>query len=619
MKIKTRLLLLIIFIILSITTSVVIFISFNRAKTSFSNEKIILQNYRDSIEINHEELFRFQLNDIIIVEQLIIYNKSLENKKSAFTEVEKITSLPKLDKELAKAIQNITNLEAYQTKSLTEFFSSSETLLKIVKEVLGNENNFILNGLVTSEEVLNTDDFTKLQFYVSKMKTEIRTVTMALKTSIDIIDEQYSIIDKSVEEFEYKGNIISILIFIVSVIFGMIVGILVSNKIGKSVNKIGDSLSIMSKGDLTHKIIINSSDEIGILSHDMDRFQSELNLSLNKMKDYSTANENIKEKLIDTATETAVSSEEISTNISSIDNQMNTLNNNILQSNKQVGQISSFTNELNNHVTDQMAMVEQSTASITQMIASISSVASLNQKNMQTVEILQETAKDGDTQITETTDRIHDINESVQNIAAMAEVIQNISEQTNLLSMNAAIEAAHAGDAGKGFAVVADEIRKLSEASAVSSKDIATNLKDIVKKFEKASISSIKTRDAFGNIYEHIQSVTDALRTVSTSTSELNIGGTQIMEAMDNLKSISNEVLSRADEMNLSAYAVKESIEEVSQISSVVTQAMTEVNVGFSEVRERITGLESISTEVGDVSQNLNTEISKFTTTEAVS
>lgn len=615
MKIKTKLLALIISIILTTTFSVVVFISYNRSTKQLSYEKTILQTYRNKIENCHIELFRFQLDGVIIAEQLLVFSRSLEEKKEAFSQVEQITHLSKTDKDIETAIKNITNLEAFQANGVKGFFSSSETLLNSVKDVFGNDNSFILNGLTTTTSGLSNKELAKLRFYINKMKTEVSTMDVALQTSIDIIDKQYSIIDQRVQEFENRGNMISIIIFLVSILIGLLVGILISNKIGTSVSIIGNSLSIMAKGDLTHAIILNSSDEIGILSNDMDRFQSELNLSLNKMKDYSTSNEKIKDKLIDTATEASVASEEISTNISSVDDQMNTLNDNILQSNEQVTQISSFTNELNDHVADQMAMVEQSTASITQMIASISSVSNLNQKNMHVVEILQETAKDGDTQITETTERISDISESVQNIGAMAEVIQNISEQTNLLSMNAAIEAAHAGDAGKGFAVVADEIRKLSEASAVSSKEIATNLKDIVKKFEKASISSVKTRDAFGNIYEHIQSVTEALLTVSSSTSELNIGGTQIMKTMESLKSISMEVLSRADEMNLSAYVVKESIEEVSQISSVVTQAMTEVNVGFSEVRERITGLESISTQVGDVSQNLNIEISKFKTT----
>lgn len=614
MKIRSKILSLIIIIIIAMSSAVIVYTGFNNFTSQLQLEKSTLQNYRNKMTDTHAELLRFLLDSYVIVQQLNTFNKSLEIKAEGFKELQKMTKLENLNPDIKKAFTNISNLENYQSESLVRFYSTTEDLLTAVKDVMGSDQNFILNSLSTTNGGLRTNQVAKLSYYIGKMKEDVSFLDSTMQASLNIIDSQYIIIDEQVNRFEQRGNFIAIGIFFFVVICSLLFGSSISGKIVNSIITIGSNLSVMAKGDLSHDIIVKTSDEIGVLSKDMNTFQFGLNESLNKIKRYSIKNEAIKEHLVKTAADASVASDLIYKNIDSVDNQLNTLNNNILQSNNQINQISSFTNDLNNHVSDQMAMVEESTASITQMIASISSVSNLTDKNMVVVEKLQDTAKDGDIQITETTDRISDINESVQKIGAMAEVIQSISEQTNLLAMNAAIEAAHAGDAGKGFAVVADEIRKLSEASAVSSKDIAQNLKDIVVKFDKASVSGVKTRDAFSNIYESIKSVSEALYAVSSSTSELNIGGTQILEAMDSLSNISTDVQRKSEDMNNSASMVKESIGEVSEISTIVTNAMAEVNSGFSEVRESITGLKDISSKVGNVSTDLNIEISKFVT-----
>ncbi len=616
MKIKAKLLTLIIVMITSMTLSVAVYAGFNIYTNKLENEKNYLQLYRNSINESHAELFRFLLDGYEVKTQLKTFNIFLENKKKSFENIKEITLLPNISSEIEQALGNITNLESYQTDGLKKFYSATDDLLDAVVEVMKSSDKFILNSLSASSSGFSDKQLSKLRFYIKKTKKEINFLEIGFQTSLDIIDEQYSIIDARVLAFENLGNLITIGIFIFVLILSLIIASIISGRIAGSVKTIGSSLSVMATGDLTHEISVNTSDEIGVLSGEMNTFQDELNDSLNRIKRYSKKNEEIKNYLINTATEASSASVEISANINSVDKQIITLNNNILTSTGQVSQISSYTNDLNSHISDQMAMVEESTASITEMIASIASVSSLTDKNQQIMVKLEDTAKEGDNQINETTDRIEDINASMHNIGAMAEVIQNISDQTNLLAMNAAIEAAHAGDAGKGFAVVADEIRKLSEASASSSKDIAVNLQDIIKKFEKASVSGVNTREAFGNIYDNIKLVSNSLLEIASSTSELNLGGTQILEAMDSLSDISSQVQNKSSSMKENAESVQSSMGQVSDISSVVTEAMAEVNVGFSEVKESIAGLEKISAQVGHVSRDLNLEVDKFKTGE---
>ncbi|MGL1891090.1 MAG: methyl-accepting chemotaxis protein [Spirochaetaceae bacterium] len=615
MKIKAKILVLTISALGLMAISMGVYIGFQSNIKTIEKEKEYLQLFKDTLNKEHIELLKYLYDTTEVVAHRDVFDNALIEKREAFAQLKKIKLLPTLDNEIKKALENVANLEGYEEAALSKFNLSIDSLLDVVKDVMGSNKRFVINSL-ESAGGLDTKQLSKLRFYSKKAKKELFNLELGLQISVDILREQYGIISQKTAYFERVGNTVTLSLFGILLIFSIIIASISAGKIAKSVRDIGSSLSIMATGDLSNDINVKSSDEIGKLSQDMNVFQTSLNDSLNRIKRYSVRNEDVKENLITTATETSTASVEISANINSVDSQMGTLNNNIINSSKKVAEISSFTNELSNHISDQMAMVEESTASITQMIASISSVSRLTDKNQVVMNNLQETAREGDQQITETTDIIEDINSSIYNINDMAEVIQNISDQTNLLAMNAAIEAAHAGDAGKGFAVVADEIRKLAEASALSSKDISANLKDIISKFEKASESGINTREAFGKIYDNIKGVSESLTAVSSSTSELNLGGKQILEAMDSLSEISSDVQNKSDHMRSSADSVNSSINEVADISTTVKEAMTEVNIGFHEVTESLNGLKSISDQVAVVSREINVELNKFKTGE---
>jgi len=206
------------------------------------------------------------------------------------------------------------------------------------------------------------------------------------------------------------------------------------------------------------------------------------------------------------------------------------------------------------------------------------------------------------------------INESVDSIKDITGIIESISSQTNLLAMNAAIEAAHAGDAGRGFSVVADEIRKLAEASAENSQEISKILKVIVERISEATASGEEMNAAFGQIDREVKELSSSLSEIFASMSELRSGGDQILQAMTVLREVSVNVKQGSLAINENSGSIGETMGAVQRISSEVRSGMAEIAHGIKEISDAVANVLGIAERLGDLGDSLNRELTKFKT-----
>jgi methyl-accepting chemotaxis protein len=233
-----------------------------------------------------------------------------------------------------------------------------------------------------------------------------------------------------------------------------------------------------------------------------------------------------------------------------------------------ISQIRGAISSVNDKSQGQYASLEESSASVEEMVSSINSASKIAGDRNSAVQELISTARKGEQDLNETVAGIEDIAKSVADINEMINVINNVASSTNLLSINAAIEAAHAGDSGRGFSVVAEEIRNLSETTADNARTISATLNTMISGITSASQKSRATGETVNGIIREILDIADSLTQLTDSMHEMSVGSGQIINAITNLKDISYQIKDTYSEMSSGIASMNEVLGTINTISN---------------------------------------------------
>lgn len=391
---------------------------------------------------------------------------------------------------------------------------------------------------------------------------------------------------ESVNQFIRKAVITLVCIGIVAYILCFIMAVLISNSIASKIRKTSKRVEILAKGDLSAPLVEvknKSKNEIEIINNAVSELHRQLKEIVSVISkqagQLNHSNQNFSEKFT-----------HIADNVGSIDNAVEEIaQGSILQAQE--------TSSASEQITDMAGVIEQNADSTRQLERAVTSMTDLSQK---VEDILQElTAINEETfsNIEQVADQTNATSVSVERIVEAVEMIQNISEETSLLSLNASIEAARAGDAGKGFAVVAEQIRKLADESASSAGEIE-NIVDQLIRNSDVSVSTMRevnhavtlqkvkledTRDAFEGLQQGMEAVADVSENISTRTNRLENQKDVIHGVIEQLAAISEQNAASTEQTSASMQNLSTAITECRQ----ETQRLSELSEDLNQQTKR--------------------------------
>ncbi|MDR2741774.1 MAG: methyl-accepting chemotaxis protein [Treponema sp.] len=405
---------------------------------------------------------------------------------------------------------------------------------------------------------------------------------------------------------------LSIIISVIIILAIAAAAFLIARSISNPLKNMMKIFTNVGEGDLTRQVNIHRKDEIGDIAGVFDGTVANIKNLVIIIKNQSVVLFDIGNELASNMTETAAAINEITANIQSIKGRVINQSASVSETNATMEQITFNIDKLNDHVDRQSASVAQSSSAIEEMLANIQSVTQTLTKNAVNVKELIESSEVGRTGLQEVATDIQEIARESEGLLEINAVMENIASQTNLLSMNAAIEAAHAGEAGKGFAVVADEIRKLAENSGEQSKTISTVLKKIKDSIDKITKSTDSVLNKFEAIDNGVRTVSDQSENIRNAMEEQSEGSKQILQAISQLNEVTQLVKSGTEEMLEGSKQVIQESKNLELATQEITNGMNEMATGVDQINVAVDRVNTIS---GDNKENIDVlvrSVSKF-------
>ncbi|MBC5636288.1 methyl-accepting chemotaxis protein [Ornithinibacillus sp. BX22] len=363
----------------------------------------------------------------------------------------------------------------------------------------------------------------------------------------------------------------------VSLLLGAIIIVFIIRSISKPITQLVDASNTMSQGDLSVTIDLKRNDELGTLAQAFNKMRENLNEVILQVRDKSISLAAAAEQLNASTEQNTSATEQISTSVQEVAQGMENQNSSISQSSKlanemaeSIYQIASSSNDVSNTATDAMSAVTEGNNALGTTITQM------------------EFIKQNTHELSSNIEGLGKLSEQISNIV---DVITDISEQTNLLALNAAIEAARAGEHGKGFAVVADEVRKLAEQSSNS----ADQIKDVIVTIQTETINTVKSMEtattevdkgidiannagaSFKNITGYVDTITNQIMRVSSEIQEISSATEHFNNTFQEVASIGDAISDEAQNVSAATQQQLASMEEIAGSAASLTNVAEEL------------------------------------------